>query len=82
MENKLQPEEIALIKDFKAKTDDLIISFGETEFEIQLLTLRKQQLQNALNELKLNQDKFSKQIFAKYGTVRINFETGDILKIE
>jgi hypothetical protein len=82
MENKLQPEEIAKIKDFRQTTDQLIISFGEIEFEMQVLNMRKEEQQKKLVLLKANQDVYSKVLFEKYGNVRINFETGDIMKSE
>lgn len=79
METKvLEQSEIQKIKELQAKRDQLMSDFGFIEMRIQELELQKENLINALIEIKNEEMALSNELQSKYGTGTINLDKGEI----
>ena len=79
METKvLEQSEIQKIKELQAKRDQLMSDFGFIEMRIQELELQKENLINALVEIKNEEMALSNELQSKYGTGTINLDKGEI----
>jgi len=79
---RLTPEEIKLLSDFQVRNQELIIKFGQLEYEFQNLNSQKQLLINEFNSLKESEISLSKSFREKYGDGNINLETGEIVSFD
>jgi uncharacterized coiled-coil DUF342 family protein len=75
-EQKLTTEEIEQIKAVQESQEQLVTSFGELEFQIQLLELQKEQLVNQLEGYKTKEKELANKLSQKYGNGTINIEEG------
>jgi len=75
-EQKLTTEEIEQIKAVQESQEQLVTSFGELEFQIQLLELQKEQLVNQLEGYKTKEKELANELSQKYGNGTINIEEG------
>ena len=79
METKvLEQEEIQSIKDLQVKREQLMGDFGFIEMRIQELELQKENLINALVEVRNSEATLSNELQAKYGNGTIDLEKGEI----
>lgn len=76
----LTQEELQQVKDFQIQNDNLTVRFGALEFQIQNLILNKQNVIKELEDLRVLQTTFGKELQAKYGEGSINIETGEFTK--
>jgi hypothetical protein len=76
---KLTPEEIKALSDFQFKNQELIIKFGQLEYEFQNLSSQKEILIDEFNEIKNLEISLNKSLKEKYGEGNINLETGEII---
>ena len=85
MENKekkfLTEEEINNLKQLNTSTQELIVKFGQIEYQLQLILDQKKKLNTELELLKEREKSYSQIIHAKYGTININIETGEITSV-
>jgi len=79
---KLTPEEIKLLSDFQLKNQELIIKFGQLEYELQNLASQKQMLIDEFNQLRQAEISLSKEFREKYGEGNLNLETGEIIPFD
>ena len=75
-EQKLTTEEINEIKSVQESQETLVNSFGELEFQIQLLELQKEKLVNQLEDYKTKEKELANKLSQKYGNGTINIEKG------
>tara|TARA_Y100001972_G_C7617125_1_gene309480 strand:+ start:633 stop:878 length:246 start_codon:yes stop_codon:yes gene_type:complete len=75
-EQKLTTEEIDEIKSIQESQETLVNSFGELEFQIQLLELQKEKLVNQLESYKTKEKELANKLSQKYGNGTINIEEG------
>jgi hypothetical protein len=82
MENviKLDDSEILQIKDLQDQQDSLINSFGQLEYQIQLLEIQKKKLVEDLNQTRLKEKSLAQELTQKYGNGTINIEEGIFTK--
>jgi len=79
METKvLEQEEIQSIKDLQTKREQLMTDFGFIEMRIQELELQKENLINALVEIRNSEVTLSNELQSKYGNGTIDLEKGEI----
>jgi stress response protein YsnF len=79
METKvLEQEEIQSIKDLQVKREQLMADFGFIEMRIQELELQKENLINALVEVRNSEATLSNELQTKYGNGTIDLEKGEI----
>lgn len=79
METKvLEQEEIQSIKDLQTKREQLMADFGFIEMRIQELELQKENLINALVEIRNSEVTLSNELQSKYGNGTIDLEKGEI----
>jgi hypothetical protein len=79
METKvLEQEEIQSIKDLQTKREQLMADFGFIEMRIQELELQKENLINALVEVRNSEATLSNELQAKYGNGTIDLDKGEI----
>ena len=79
METKvLEQEEIQSIKDLQVKREQLMGDFGFIEMRIQELELQKENLINALVEVRNSEATLSNELQTKYGNGTIDLEKGEI----
>jgi hypothetical protein len=74
----LEQEEIQSIKDLQTKREQLMADFGFIEMRIQELELQKENLINALVEVRNSEATLSNELQAKYGNGTIDLDKGEI----
>lgn len=77
----LTQEEIEELKQLNIFSQELIIKFGQNEYQLQILKDQKNELVKELANLKLKETQFSQALQNKYGNVNINLETGEITTV-
>jgi hypothetical protein len=82
MENvtKLTESEILQIKELQDQQDSLINSFGQLEYQIQLLELQKKGLLELLESIRTKEKDLAQELTQKYGNGTINIEEGTFTK--
>lgn len=82
MENvtKLTESEILQIKELQEQQDSLITSFGQLEYQIQLLEIQKKKLVEDLEKLRKKEKDIAQELTQKYGNGTINIEEGIFTK--
>jgi len=82
MENviKLEDSEILQLKDLQDQQDFLINSFGQLEYQIQLLELQKKGLLELLENIRTKEKDLAQELTQKYGNGTINIEEGIFTK--
>jgi hypothetical protein len=82
MENviKLEDSEILQIKNLQDQQDSLINSFGQLEYQIQLLELQKKGLLELLESIRTKEKDLAQELIQKYGNGTINIEEGIFTK--
>jgi len=82
MENviKLEDSEILQIKNLQDQQDSLINSFGQLEYQIQLLELQKKGLLELLENIRTKEKDLAQELTQKYGNGTINIEEGIFTK--
>jgi len=82
MENviKLEDSEILQIKNLQDQQDSLINSFGQLEYQIQLLELQKKGLLEPLESIRTKEKDLAQELTQKYGNGTINIEEGIFTK--
>jgi hypothetical protein len=79
METKvLTQEELTQLKNIQSKQDNLIINLGSLEYRILVLTQNKEILKAQILELEKLNSELGHQLTEKYGSGKINPETGEI----
>jgi hypothetical protein len=74
----LEQEEIQSIKDLQTKREQLMADFGFIEMRIQELELQKENLINALVEVRNSEATLSNELQTKYGNGTIDLDKGEI----
>jgi hypothetical protein len=78
METKvLSQEEIQSLKNLQLNQSLLITSLGDLEYQIELLTLRRQNIKNEIKNQIEEETKISKELNEKYGEGSIDLEKGE-----
>jgi hypothetical protein len=82
MENvtKLTESEILQIKELQEQQDSLITSFGQLEYQIQLLEIQKKKLVEDLEKTRKKEKDIAQELTQKYGNGTINIEEGIFTK--
>lgn len=75
---KLTQDELSSIKKLNEDNQELVIKFGQIEFQLQNLLQAKEELANELKSIKATELKIFQKLEAKYGKININLETGEI----
>jgi len=82
MEKKfLTLEELNGLKKINEDNQNLVVSYGQIEYQIQLLKVQKQNLNEQLKINKNSEIEFFKELETKYGIMNINLETGEITPV-
>ena len=79
---KLSEEEIQTLSQLQSNQQNLIKSFGEIEFKIQLAESQKDSLIKTLNSLIEEEKGVGKKLQDKYGNGTIDLESGLFTKTE
>ncbi len=74
----LTPEEMNELKQLGNLSQELIVKFGQNEYQFQILDSQKEELIKEFESLKIKESQFIQSIQNKYGQVSINTETGEI----
>ena len=77
---KLSQEELDSIKQLQNQQQILISQIGQLEYQMQLLELQKDQLIEAIGELRGNENKLGNELTQKYGDGTVNLESGMFTK--
>lgn len=73
-------EEKAELLTLRKQEEQLVMSLGQIEYQIQSLDLTKDSLKSEMIKLRDSQSKFGKELTEKYGDGDINIETGEFKK--
>lgn len=79
---KLSQEELQSLKSLQEKQNQLVVKFGQLEYEIQSLELQKETAIDQLNKLKKEEELIGNQLTQKYGNGSIDVESGFFTKLE
>ena len=74
----LTSEEMNELKQLGNLSQELIVKFGQNEYQFQILDSQKEELIKEFESLKIKESQFIQSIQNKYGQVSINTETGEI----
>lgn len=74
----LTQDELSSIKKLNEDNQELVIKFGQVEFQLQNLEQQKSDLIDELKSTKSNEMKIFQKLEAKYGKININLESGEI----
>ena len=74
----LTQDELSQIKKLNEDNQELVIKFGQVEYQLQNLNMQKDTLIDDLETNKATEVKLLSRIKAKYGEVSINLETGEV----
>ena len=77
---QLLQEEIDNLNQLQQTQKAIVARFGQLEFQIQSLEIQKDQLIEALNQLKEQEALAGQQLNEKYGNGTINLESGTFIK--
>lgn len=78
----LSTDELAQLKDFQQRDNQLVFNLGQTELQIQVLESQKDQILEANTKLVAERNEFGKTLTEKYGSGTINLETGEVSTTE
>ena len=85
---KLAKEELDMIDQLRADTQQKIMQFGEVELEFIYLEKRKEQLQELketfkkeLDEIQSKEAEFSRSLETKYGQGTLNLQNGEFVSV-
>lgn len=76
--NKVSEEELKEINDLREKIGATTYELGANEVQIRILTNANTVLHTKVSELMSQQEEMVKRLHAKYGTVSVDFDTGEI----
>ena len=79
---KLSQEELQSLKSLQEKQNQLVVKFGQLEYEIQNLELQKETAIDQLSKLKEEEELIGNQLTQKYGNGSIDVESGFFTKLE
>ena len=78
----LETKELDTIKEIQQTEFDLINQLGSIEYQIQALSIQKDNLKQEIIKLQSKSNKFGDGLRLKYGDGNINIETGEFTKID
>jgi hypothetical protein len=73
-EQKLTPEEVTNLKTLQSEQQNIISTFGELEYQIQLLEIEKEKIVEELEQFKQQEKQLASILSTKYGDGIINLE--------
>ena len=76
---KLTEQEISSVKEIQKLRAEIIEKYGLIEMSIQDLKLQKQEITEELKEVKVTENKLSKELQSKYGVGTINIDSGEFI---
>ncbi len=79
-QTQLLQEEIDTLNQLQTTQQAITTRFGQLEFQIQSLEIQKDQLVEAMGQLKENEKAIGQQLNEKYGNGTINLESGTFIK--
>jgi hypothetical protein len=79
-ENSLTQEEKLKLEEIQNQTQQLILELGEIEMIKLQIDKRYNQAKDFLEDISNQEKEFTKILFAKYGKVNLNPETGELTK--
>ena len=75
---KLSKEELQTLKGLQTQENNLVVSFGQVEYQIASLETQKDNLIESKQAFEKKRTEFAKVLSEKYGDGSINLETGEI----
>ena len=76
----LTKEEIENLTSLQQEQNDLIFSLGQTEYQLEFMENRKEEIYQQFKALEGKQTTEAKVIEEKYGQGSVNLETGEFIK--
>lgn len=73
-EQKLTSEEVTNLKTLQSEQQNIISTFGELEYQIQLLEIEKEKIVEELEQFKQQEKQLASILSTKYGDGIINLE--------
>lgn len=77
----LTTNELSELKKIGEKSQELVIKFGQNEYQAQILKSQKNELIKEFENLKEFEQNLLINLESKYGKININLETGEITPI-
>ena len=74
-------EEKAKFVNLRNREEQIIISLGQLEYQIQLMELEKENVITQLSKLRQDQAKTGQELTEKYGDGNVNLDTGEFTKV-
>lgn len=79
--SKLTSEEIQELQKIRENGVNLLDAYGKIEYQIQILNLAKQDLNDNLKNQQQTEVDFGKKLQEKYGEISLNPETGEFTRL-
>ena len=77
---KLTQQETQQLSQIQEKQQSYIIDLGKIEYDITLLELQKEKIQDQIEKLTQESQNLAKELETKYGSGTINIEKGEFYK--
>ena len=74
---KLEQEEIQKLSQVQEKQQNFVVELGRLEYDMTLLELQKEKIQEAIEQLAQESQVLAKELEEKYGQGTINLEKGE-----
>jgi hypothetical protein len=82
MSDKLTPEELQELQQFRFSSNQLAASLGDLHYQKTILDLELERVKEGIKENLQKQQAHLRELGQKYGDVSINFEDGTLKKFE
>ena len=78
IKQQLTHEEKILLKDIQQAYENIMLELGNTEMQLQILNLKKNELIKSIEQYQKNQEEIAKSLQSKYGEGSIDIDKGEI----
>lgn len=79
---KLTEEQVSKLKEFQAKSTDMVFALGQIEMQRINFDFLKENLKKDLEELNQEQNEMASTLETEHGPGQIDFETGEYVKFQ
>lgn len=77
-QKKVTEEELSILKSISDRNDRFVIELGRIEYQKAVLESESSKIKNDIIQILDEEKRFSDQLVAKYGDIKVDLETGII----
>lgn len=77
-QKRVTEQELSTLKSISDRNDRFVIELGRIEYQKAVLELESSKIKNDIIHILDEEKRFSDQLVAKYGDIKVDLETGNI----